>query len=235
MREHPTIPPDEPLTAVDAGRLWPNVFCAFKDCGWAERLGTEVQLKQHLEEEHKTELETITRHILRGTAPDAMYSAYNQAMTQRCRSQAPIAGASLDRTALYSFADATRGDKVEALICWCCGCIHPRVEDVEDKGPIKWHQPLQRSDSTGELRFLNQPLQSVKELIGLEPYLNKYNAVEPHQQVKLTDHENFEDWRVTLPELDGGVLLCCPEDLLSPFATAKGLCCSFIGCSNIFI
>ena len=117
-------------------------FAPSRDCGWAERLGTEEQLKQHLEEEHKTELETITRHMLRGAAPDAMYSAYNQAIAQRCRSQAPIAGASLDRTALYSFADATKGDKVEALICWCCGCIHPRVEDVEDKGPIKWYQPL---------------------------------------------------------------------------------------------
>ena len=86
-------------------------------CRWAERLGTEEQLKQHLEEEHKADLKTITRHMLCGMAPDAMYSAYNQAIAERCRSQAPIAGASLDRTALYSFADASRGNKVEALIC----------------------------------------------------------------------------------------------------------------------
>ena len=217
MREHPTIPPDASLATADAGRLWPNVFCAFEGCQWAEQFGTEERLKQHLEAEHKTELETITPHMLRGTAADAMYSAYNQAIAERCRCQAPIAGASLDRTALYSLADATKGNSVEALICWCCGCIHPRVEEVEDKGPIKWYQPLQRSESTGELQFLDQPLQSIQELLGLAVYLNKYNSVEPNQQVKLTDHESFEDWRVTLPELDDGVLLCCPEDHVVTF------------------
>eukprot|EP00435_Cladocopium_sp_Y103_P028722 s3575_g7.t1 len=204
-------PHRQAVAAADAGRLWPNVFCAFKGCRWAESFGTEEQLKQHLEEEHKTELEAIAQHTLRGTAPDAVYSVYNQAIAQRCRRQAPIAGASLDRTALYSFAEATKGHKVEALICWCCGCIHPRVEEVEDKGPIKWYQPLQRSDSTGELLFVNQPLQVVQKLLGLEVYLNRYNAMQPNQQVKLTDHESFEDWRVALPDLEEGDCWCSEQ------------------------
>ena len=39
--------------------------------------------------------------------------------------------------------------------------------------------------------------------------------MEPMQDVKLTDHESFEDWQLKLPDLDDGVLLCCPEDPVS--------------------
>ena len=67
----------------------------------------------------------------------------------------------------------------------------------------------------------------MKELLGLQVYLSRYNAVEPNQQVKLTDHESFEDWHVTLPELDDGVLLCCPED----FAAVPVMLLCLLGCS----
>ena len=178
---------------------------------WEERFGTEEQLQHHLHEGHAAELEPIRQHMLRSQAPDALYSIYNAAIAATCRSQAPIAGASVDRTALDSFADAMKGNKVEALICWCCGNIHPYVEEVADRGSIKWYQPMQRSDSTGELLFLGQRLTVIEELLGLETYLSKYNLVEP-KQVALTEHESFEDWSLQLPGLEKGNLLCCPED-----------------------
>lgn len=212
LREHPTIPPDTDPAAVDGGELWPRAFCAFDGCAWQERLGTEELLEEHLREAHGDDLEPIRKHMLRKNAPDALRSAYQQAIAVKCRSQAPIAGPSLDRTALHSFADATKGDKVEALICWSCGGIFKYVEEIKDKGEIAWHQPLQRSASTGEFLFLGQPVKTIEELLGLQVYLSRYNLVEP-KQVKLTDHETFEDWRLRLPELEDGNLLCCPEDL----------------------
>ena len=181
---------------------------------WEERFGTEEDLEDHLREEHLEALEPACQHMLRKDAPDALRSAYSEAIAVKCRTQAPIAGSSLDRAALNSLAEAITGNKVEALICWCCGNIHPYVEEVKNKGPIQWHQPLERSESTGEWLFLRQPVKAIEQLLGLQVYLSRYNLVEP-KQVKLTDHETFEDWRLKLPGLEDGNLLCCPEDRVS--------------------
>ena len=186
------------------------MFCAFEGCSWEDRFGTEEQLHQHLQEKHSEPLEAIRQHMLLGNAQDALYSAYYQAIAEKCRGQAPVAGTSLDRRALKNLAEATKGNKIEALMCFSCGGIHPFLEEAGESSSIKWYQPLQRNESTGELRFLGQPLKTIEDLLGLQVYLSRYNLVEPGQ-VKLTDHETFDDWRMRLPELDDGVLLCCPE------------------------
>ena len=211
LRENPTIPPGVEPTAVNDGELWPRAFCAFKGCMWEERFGTDRDLDEHLRQEHLGALQPICDQMLRKGAPDALASAYKQAIAVKCRGQAPVAGSSLDRTALNSFAEAMEGDRVQALMCWSCGGIHPYVEDIADQGDIKWYQPLQPNESTGELLFLGQPLKKLEQLLGLQVYLSRYNIVEP-RQTKLTDHETFEDWRMQLPGLEDGVLLCCPED-----------------------
>ena len=215
IREHPTIPPSATMEAADAGEAWPAAFCAFEGCQWEEFDGDETELERHLRERHAEELEPICQHMLRGMAPDALRSVYNEAISVKGRQQAPIAGTSFDRTALRTFTKAMQGNKVEALMCFCCGNIYPYVDEVADKGDIKWHQPVQRNDATGELLFLDQPLEKIQKLLGLQVYLERYNAVEPRQDVKLTDHENFEVWQIKLPDLDDGVLLCCPEDRAS--------------------
>ena len=211
LREHPTVPPSASASDVDAGALWPRCFCAFEGCMWEEQNGTEEDLQRHLQEEHPEDLKRICQHMLRGDAPDAPYSAYCQAIAEKCRGQAPMAGASLDRRALKSFAEAVEGGKVEALVCWSCGGIHPYVEEVADKGSINWYTPLKRHEATEELLFLNQPLKAIEKLLGLQLYLTRYNVVEP-KQLELTANETFEDWRMRLPELQDGLLLCCPED-----------------------
>ena len=213
IREHPTLPPRESLDTVDAGEVWPSAFCAFAGCAWEELHGTEGDLNQHLQAHHAHELKPICERMLRGKESDAMRSVYCQAIAMKCRDQAPVAGTSLDRMALRGFAEATAGNKVEALVCFCCGGIHPYVEEVASKGSIQWHQPLRQEGSNGKLLFLGQPLAKIESLIGLQTYLTRYNAVEPRPQTRLTDHESFEDWRLRLPELEDGVLLCCPEDI----------------------
>ena len=89
LREHPTVPPHASVDAVNADELWPRVFCAFNGCAWAELCGTEEQLEEHLRQEHAAELAPICARMLRGKAPDALRSAYNEAIAVKCRGQAP--------------------------------------------------------------------------------------------------------------------------------------------------
>ena len=212
LRDQPTVPPSASLDDVNAGELWPGAFCAFKGCTWEERHGTDKELDLHLHEEHKEELQSIAEHLIRKDAPDAICSIYKEAVAVRCRCQAPVAGASLDRTALQAFGDATAKDCVEALVCFCCGGIHPYVEEVADKGNIQWYQPVHRAEDDGRMLFLGRAVKEIEGLLGLQTYLRRYNAVGEGATVKLTDHETFEDWTLKLPELEDGALLCCPED-----------------------
>ena len=210
LRDQPTLPPSGSIDKVNAAEMWPAVFCAFKDCMWEERLGTDIDLDNHLHEEHSEELRSIADHILRKDAPDAICSVYKQAIAVKCRSQAPVAGTSLDRTALKSFSEASAKDHVQALVCFCCGGIHPYVEEVAEQGEINWYQPVHRRDDDGRLLFLGKEMGMVEKLLGLRPYLQRYNAV-GEERTKLTDHETFEDWTLALPNLEDGRLLCCPE------------------------
>ena len=91
---------------------------------------------------------------------------------------------------------------MEAPVCFCCGCIHPYVEEVAEKGAITWYQPLQHGDTEGALVFLGQSLQTIQELLWLQVYLSRYNVVKEGKQ-PLRDHESFDDWSLTLPQLDG--------------------------------
>ena len=206
---------------MKAGELWPSAFCAFKDCPWEAAAGTEADLEAHLEEQHAEELEPIKEHLLRGDGPRALLSIYNQAVSCRCRQQAPVAGASLDRTALRGYANAMAEDRIQTLACFSCGGLHPYVEEVADKGEIQWRQPLRRAEPGDHLAFFGQPFAKIKGVLGLQAYLAKYNAVgQPHADgapdIKLTDHESFDDWTLQLPGCADGALLCCPEDWAWP-------------------
>jgi len=178
---------------------------------WEERHGTDSDLDTHLKEEHGEELQPIADHILRKWDPDAICSVYKEAISWKCRCHAPVAGASLDRAALKAFGDATAKDRVEALVCFCCGSIHSYVEEVADKGNIQWYQPMHRAEDDGKMLFLGKAVEEIEGLLGLQTYLKRYNAVGEGATVKLTDHETFDDWTLKLPELEDGVLLCCPE------------------------
>ena len=159
---------------------------------WEEDFGTEEQLEEHLQDEHAADLQPICEHMLRGNAPDALISVYRQAIAEKCRGQAPIAGCSLDRTALHSFAEATAGNKIEALMCGSCGGIFPYVEEVADKGDIRWYQPLQRSEflcecqgNKGNLPLKKRWLPWVRELRHHVRNYEKYRCAEPNACTKL--------------------------------------------------
>ena len=220
LRENPTVPPGRPIEAVDAGELWPRMFCAFKDCAWQSHSGTEQDLEQHLRQEHGDELLPLTRHLVRCNDPCALMSIYNQAVAHRCRDNPPLAGCSLDRRALKDFAESTAADNVESHVCFSCACIYPRVADLGDKNVIGWHYVLREGHIFG-----NAPAK-MEKLLGFKHFLAQYDDLGGGR--KLTDHEDFNHWKLTVPSLQNMVLLGCPEDHRCsrvPSHPAEGVVC----------
>ena len=204
LRENPTVPPGRPIEAVDAGELWPRMFCAFKDCAWQAHSGTEQDLEQHLRQEHSKELLPLTKHLLRCNDRHALMSIYNQAIAHRCRGKPPLAGCSLDRRALKDFAGSTAANNVESHVCFSCACIYPRIADLGDKNAIGWHYVLREGNIFG-----NAPAK-MEKLLGFKHFLAQYDDLGGGR--KLTDHEDFNHWKLTVPSLQNIALLGCPED-----------------------
>ena len=198
IRAQPLIPPEARAENVDSGENWPRVFCAFQGCTWSSPVGTEADLEEHVRKVHGVALTWAAQHMPKPIPPDALIRVYNEAVALRCREDAPVAGSSRDRSALRSFAEATSKDNVESLICFSCGCIHPRVADTEKNPRIQWCKLIAESKTTKKLH----------ELLSFETYLKHYDVLAG--DVKLSEVEDFEDWTLTIPGL--GRILCCPED-----------------------
>ena len=232
LREHPTAPSDDMVEAVNEGRLWPRAFCAFKGCTWACMEGTEEDLDEHIRREHHAELQPIADQMLRGDAPDALLSIYNQAVAVVCRSSAPLAGCSIDRSALGSFAEACSGDNVESLVCFSCACIHTRVKGLAGahKNDIERVEVLKADPKTKENLCFQQPVENIVDLLGLNNFLQDYDQLSEGRNI--TDHENFEHWTLSLPGPNGPSqkILCCPED--DKHTSKYGHICIHIGVQN---
>ncbi|CAJ1341649.1 unnamed protein product, partial [Effrenium voratum] len=191
LRLQPTLPPGAEEAELKDGAVWPRAFCAFDGCGWEAANGLEADLAKHLEAEHAEDLESA-------------------AVARRCRAGAPLAGCSLDRTALRSFAEATAEDSVEALVCFCCACVYTRVAELEGQSEIQWRRPLSRKP-TGEHLFFGKPAAAAAQALSLERFLEKYDQLDAPGK-KLSDSESFGSWKLRLPGPGGAELLCCPED-----------------------
>lgn len=109
---------------------------AFESCKWQEARGSEKELEEYRSSAHAVDSQPICEKMLMGNVANAMLSAYNQAVAVKCRGQAPIAGASLDRAALGSFAQATRNNRVAALVCFSCGSVRPYVKKKRAGGTL---------------------------------------------------------------------------------------------------
>ena len=178
--------------------------------------GNESRLHTHLKAEHESELAPIAACMLRGNAEDVFLSIYNEAIATKCRGQAPIAGSSLDRTALKSFTSASKENKVEPLICFICACIYIYVEEIaeEGKGDIEWVRPFQPDNNAEELLFLDRPVDEAGNLLSLQTFLERYGRVSASGP-GLQDHERFDDWCLNWPSNAspaGKKIICCPED-----------------------
>ncbi|CAJ1341228.1 unnamed protein product, partial [Effrenium voratum] len=210
LRLQPTLPPGAEEAELKDGAVWPRAFCAFDGCGWEAANGLEADLAKHLEAEHAEDLESAAACFPGPRPPDALLSVYNEAVARRCRAGAPLAGCSLDRTALRSFAEATAEDSVEALVCFCCACVYTRVAELEGQSEIQWRRPLSRKP-TGEHLFFGKPAAAAAQALSLERFLEKYDQLDAPGK-KLSDSESFGSWKLRLPGPGGAELLCCPED-----------------------
>ena len=213
LRADPTLPPGRLEASIDNGDLWPDVFCAFIGCTWEKMRGTEADLLQHLKEEHFDELIHAAKVLPMKVEEDvAILSVYNEAIADILRTQAPLAGPSLDRKALRSFSEATKGDNVEALVCFCCGCIHTCVAEEEDKNKIQWVFPVEHTKAGGTTLF-GMPIETATTLIGMDTFKKKYGKVDGYANI--TDTDELDDWRSFVydtSEEDFVEFMCCPED-----------------------
>ena len=213
LRADPTLPPGRLEASIDNGDLWPDVFCAFVGCTWEKMRGTEADLLQHLKEEHFDELIHAAKVLPIKVEEDvAILSVYNEAIADILRTQAPLAGPSLDRKALRSFSEASKGDNVEALVCFCCGCIHTCVAEEEDKNKIQWVFPVEHT-KTGETTLFGMPVNTAKNLVGMDTFKKKYGKVDGYANI--TDTDELHEWRAFVydtSEEDFVEFMCCPED-----------------------
>jgi len=180
--------------------------------------GNESQLHAHLRAEHAADLAPIAACMLRGNVKDAFLSIYNEAIATKCRSQAPIAGCSLDRKALKSFAEACKGEKVGSLVCFVCACTYTYVEEVaaEGKCDIEWARPWKPRMEGQDLLFLDRPIDETGDILSLETFLDRYDKLTDAGH-RLQDKETFGDWSLMWPSNSspaGRKILCCPEDFL---------------------
>ena len=58
---------------------------------------------------------------------DRRAAAYSEAIATLLRKGAPTAVPSIDRRCLYNYAQACRGEAIEAPICFVCACVYPRL------------------------------------------------------------------------------------------------------------
>ena len=178
--------------------------------------GKDSDLSAHLQAEHAEDLAPIAACMLRGNAPDAFLSIYNEAVAMKCRDQAPIAGPSLDRKAMKSFNEACEGHKVEALVCFVCACTYTYVEEIagEGEGDIEWVHPFKPGPDEEKLLFLDRPIDETGDLLNLKTYLDRYDKLSEAGS-RIQDHESFSDWSLRWPSNTlpvGRTILCCPED-----------------------
>ena len=213
LRAFPTIPPGRSDVRVEDGERWPAVFCAFQNCMWEQMDGSEEDLVAHLQEAHREELKPAAELLPMSLDESAaLRSVYNEAIAEILRGQVPIAGPSLDRTALHAYAKATEEDKVEALICFCCGCIHTHIKQDADKNDIDWVWPVEIS-SSGDTLMFGMALNAASQLIGMQTFLDKYGHVDGYANIGITGELN--EWRSAVYDYHKNEFvefICCPED-----------------------
>ena len=215
LRASPTVPPGRSRASVDEGDLWPSIFCAFLDCDWEMARGTEDDLLAHLQRKHREDLIHAARLLPTPTTEDvAVMTVYNEAIAEILRVQAPLAGPSIDRRALHAFADATKEDKIEALICFCCGCVHTYIQEDDKRGKsnISWISPVDIT-SSGEVTLFGLPLDVAHSLFGMDNFIAKYGNMEGYPN--LTESGELSHWNAAVynHHTDEFVeFICCPED-----------------------
>ena len=74
------------------------------------------------------------------------------------------------------------------------------AKDLVGATGIQWEKPLDYSTDGGEcFQFLGQPVQNVATLLGLENFLKAYDILDKVGAAKISNHESFESWKLSIP------------------------------------
>ena len=131
-------------------------------------LDREEKVVGHLLEAHKDAFESALKLLPRMYVDEEKVAGlYNEAIGWRVRQGAPLASYSIDRKCLRKAALATGKHKIQGLVCFLCGCIHPCREN-EIKQPIRWRRPMQTVN-----KFFCYDAKATKDYFSLDSYLPK--------------------------------------------------------------
>ena len=224
MRDTPTIPhcgQDEVTTQQSTvhikqnARQFPKKHCAFIDCTYG--CDSDRDLLSHIHDAHFKSLQPVVDLL---PLPDqnapvvdenAILSAYNEAISYKCRQGAPYASCSIDRRCLYNYASAISGSNIQSLICLCCARRFLHIS-TRASNPISWETLLSKSRDTSDVLFLGLNAEETHEIFSMYAYLIRYGKCTGGPNLR--DHPNeFIDWALTIPfSNESSMVLCCPDD-----------------------
>ena len=200
---------------LDKGVFLPKQHCPFGECTWRGQAAEEIL--DHVAEAHYTrEVEEAVRALGVVAFKAALYTVLNAAVSWSCKQEAPVVSVAQDRRALRVFQESVTHADLQALVCFCCGCVHPHLPG-EARQKIRWKpagKPVPGKEHVLET-FLGLTLEQVEDFFGLQTFLNRHGSCGPgfpNLQEAVWQTE-LKDWQCSVPFEMGDVrTLCNPED-----------------------
>ena len=179
----PTLPERfQGVSGNDLGHDLPNAHCAFRGCGWEG--DTEAELRQHLVTQHRADLQEPHQETweAENLAPH-LVATYEQALTCRCRSGAPVANPSIDRRCLRAYFTEFEGDAITQVICFVCARRFPHREAANNKR-ISYRRVMNKART----RVFGRSVAEIDGLLGLKTYIDLYGDIAANEE------DSFADW-----------------------------------------
>ena len=212
---------------LDKGVFLPKQHCPFESCSWRGQVADETL--DHVAEAHYTpEVAEAVQALGAVAFKAALHTVLNAAVSWSCKQGVPVVSIAQDRRALRVFHESVTHADLQALICFCCGCVHPHLPG-EPRQKISWKQagkPVPGKEEVFET-FLGLSPQQIEEFFGMETFLRRFGSCGPGfpNLQEVVWQRELEDWQCIVPFEIGDVrILCNPEDWRCQLEHAADIC-----------
>ena len=212
---------------LDKGVFLPQQHCSFEGCSWRGQVADETL--DHVAEAHYTpEVAEAVQALGAVAFKAALRTVLNAAVSWSCKQGVPVVSIAQDRRALRVFHESVTHADLQALICFCCGCVHPHLPG-EPRQKISWKQagkPVPGKEEVFET-FLGLSPQQIEEFFGMETFLRRFGSCGPGfpNLQEVVWQRDLEDWQCIVPFEIGDVrILCNPEDRRCQLEHAADIC-----------
>ena len=223
LRSRPMLPPDprdaiQNWTDIDHGIQLPLWHCAFSGC--ADVFEDEKAWRHHFVQKHSD----IFRKVCPAMTPHdrcdlvSWYMGwYVQAIKYLEQSNIPAHGLSIDRRTIQQTLSVYNDEKIQSLVCLCCGGIHTswmgrtvvktHIEEVQSNiCMLHGSYLIEHIIGRGEARKW-----SFEDVVFREKYMDG----NPSLQRDATLKDGCWEWRRILQYANGSQvpIICCPADV----------------------